>query len=348
MDENLALQPGPEEEDDAAVSIKRFSSEEMIGCGACKRPNPPNRLKCLYCGVPLPDDQLAAKLQRPSLRRLAEMEAGVNIVVLNRGNAELSPDAAPAISELLRLPLQLAEAILSLEIPSPLVRVPQDVEAAVTIDRLAEVGVEAIGVSDLALGFLKFPPRRANKLELGASTLGVHFSGGAEGIESPWEGLRLIVTGRLRASRVELEQRAKRSDENEVTNSSETNADEAVFDIFMEGTTEAIRISAAGFDFSCLKGLMGLTTATNFVTLTDELMKRAPHCRLDNTFSRQRRIVDGVWPTEQKHEAGRIRRLAPGRYRTEAVLTRNNETQFTRYSYLTYYLSRLASNETKE
>jgi hypothetical protein len=85
---------------------------------------------------------------------------------------------------------------------------------------------------------------------------------------------------------------------------------------------------------------MGLTTATNFVTLIEELMKRAPHCRLDDTFSRQRRIVDVVWPTEQKHEAGRIRRLAPGRYRTEAVLTRNNETQFTRYSYLASYLSR--------
>jgi hypothetical protein len=267
--------------------------------------------------------------------------------VLNRGNAELGPDAAAAVSELLRLPRQLAEAILSLEIPSPLVRVPQDVEAAVTIERLTEVGVKAIGVSDLELGFLEFPPRRAHKLEIGATALGIHLSGGTEGIEIPWDRLRLIVTGRLRASRVELEQRAKRDDENELTNSSETSADEAVLDIFIEGTTEAIRISAAGFDFSCLKELMGLTTATNFVTLTDELINRAPHCRLDNNFSRQRRIVDVVWPTEQKHEAGRIRRLAPGRYRTEAVLTRNNETQFTRYSYLTYYLSRLAPNETK-
>jgi hypothetical protein len=340
MDENLALTPEPEEEDEAAISIKPFSPEEMIGCAACKRANPPNRVKCLYCGVPLPDDQLAAKLQRPSLRRLAEMEAGVNIILLNCGNAELS-SAAAEISELLRLPRKDAEAILSLEIPSPLVRVPHDVEAAVTIDRLATIGLVAIGVSDRDLGFLEFPPRRSHKLELGASELGIQFSSGAEGIETSWDRLRLIVTGRLRVSRVELEERKGRDIEKEVTNSSETSADEAVIDIFVEGRTEVIRVTAAGFDFSCLKERMALTTAANFVTLTNELMKRAPLCRLDNTFSKQRRILDVVWPVEQKQEAGRIRRLAPGRYRTEAVLIRDNETQFTRYSYLSSYLSRL-------
>jgi hypothetical protein len=341
MDDNLDLPPGPEEDGDAAISIKPFSSEEMIGCAACSRPNPPNRVKCLYCGVPLPDDQLAVKLQRPSLRKLAETETGVNIILLNRSNAELSPSAAGEISEFLRLPLQLAEAILSLEIPSPLVRVPPGAEATVTIDRLTAIGVEAIGISDRELGFLESPPRRANKLELGVSTIGIRFSGGAEGIDFPWDRLRLIVRGRLRESRIELKERKGRDDGKEVTNSSETSADEALFDIFTEGRAEAIRVSAAGFDFSCLKGGMGLTAAANIVTLIDELVKRAPRSRLDDTFSKRRRILDAVWPIEQKQEAGRIRRLAPGRYRTEAVLTRNNETQFTRYSYLSSYLNRL-------
>ena len=33
-----------------------FESEEMISCKKCKRNNPPNRLKCMYCGVELEFD----------------------------------------------------------------------------------------------------------------------------------------------------------------------------------------------------------------------------------------------------------------------------------------------------
>jgi hypothetical protein len=51
-----------------------------------------------------------------------------------------------------------------------------------------------------------------------------------------------------------------------------------------------------------------------------------------------RHALGAVWTLEQRTEAQGWRRERPGRYSTEAVTTSDNESQFTRYSRLRYYL----------
>jgi len=140
-------------------------------------------------------------------------------------------------------------------------------------------------------------------------------------------------------SRVEVEERKRGTNDPEITNSSETSADELVFDLFATDSAQAIRVSAGGFDFSCLGSQMDLITSRNFGILLEMILKRAPNCVFNDSFSRLRKILDTIWPIEQRHQSSGIKRLSPGRYRTESVLLRSNEMQFTRYSYLVNYLN---------
>src|SRR5688572_20341837 len=57
-----------------------FKPDEMLACGQCSRTNPPNRLKCLYCGAELEiTDEVAASL-KPNLRKLENWENGFNLI----------------------------------------------------------------------------------------------------------------------------------------------------------------------------------------------------------------------------------------------------------------------------
>jgi hypothetical protein len=321
------------------TSVRPFASRDLISCRACKRSNPPNRVNCIYCGATLPDEELKTKLQRPSLRRLSESETGRAIIVTGRMGVEFGSEAVSGVSELLSLSPDVVRSILNSGYAVPIARVSEEIEATVTLDRLKLLGIEAIAVSDDELGLSRVPPRRVPKLEFTESGATAILSGGTERVEFPWPTVRLIVSGRLLESRVEVEEQKKGTNDPEITNSSETSADELVFDLFAAESAQAFRISAGSFDFSCLWSRMDLITSKNFGILLELILNHAPNCVVDDSFSRVRKILDAIWPIEQRHHSSGVKRLSPGRYRTEAVLLRSNEMQFTRYSYLMNYLS---------
>jgi hypothetical protein len=296
-------------------------------------------VNCIYCGVTLPDDELKAKLQKPSPRKLSESETGRSIIVTGRKDVELSPETLAGVSELLSLSPGIVTSILYCGYAVPIARVSEEIEAALTLSRLNSLGIEAIAVSDDELGLSRVPPRRAQRMEFTKSGAMAILAGGTERVEFPWSAVRLIVSGRLLESRIEIEERKKHTNEAEITNSSETSADELVFDVFATDSAQALRFSAGSFDFSCLGSQMDLVTTRNFGILLEMILKQAPNCVFNDRFSQLRKILDNIWPIEQRHYSSGIKRLSPGRYRTEAVLLRSNEKQFTRYSYLVNYLS---------
>src|SRR5688572_12499342 len=56
-----------------------FKTEEMVTC-SCGRSNPPNRLKCLYCGLELNIDVADGGTVKATLRPLELWERGFNVV----------------------------------------------------------------------------------------------------------------------------------------------------------------------------------------------------------------------------------------------------------------------------
>jgi hypothetical protein len=90
---------------------RRFAPEEMVACESCSRANPPTRMRCLYCGVKLPETQGAATMMRPALRPLEVWEQGFNVVLTQAvtGGALASSEARAEVSMLLRMEAGLLE-----------------------------------------------------------------------------------------------------------------------------------------------------------------------------------------------------------------------------------------------
>src|SRR6266436_6274482 len=105
--------------------VRPFASRALIGCQACKRSSPPNRVNCIYCGATLPDEELRTKLQRPSKRKLGESEMGLSIIVTGRKEVELGPEALSCVSELLSLSSGIVTSILNSGCAVPIARVSE-------------------------------------------------------------------------------------------------------------------------------------------------------------------------------------------------------------------------------
>src|SRR4051812_23599259 len=76
-----------------------FTNDEMVPCTACSRANPPNRLKCLYCGAGL---EVAAEfdgLIKLVLRKLESWEKGFNLIYLS--GMEIGKATAGEIADIL-------------------------------------------------------------------------------------------------------------------------------------------------------------------------------------------------------------------------------------------------------
>ncbi|MCA1558250.1 MAG: hypothetical protein LC731_06900, partial [Acidobacteria bacterium] len=109
------------------------------------------------------------------------------------------------------------------------------------------------------------------------------------------------------------------------------------------------RVASDSFDFSCLAERKGLIAAQNFATLIEVLRERSPNMHVDDSYNRLRHALAPVWPPEERTESKGLRRERPGRLNVEAVMTSDNEMQFTRYSRLRHLqkLREAKSEETK-
>jgi hypothetical protein len=344
----------------------------MIRCDECLRANPPTRVQCLYCGVALPMTESAARLRKPVLRPPEKHQPAFSNILLP-DQPELSTDTLAEAAGLLKLSAESLQKIMAEKLPLPVAFTASRDESELVVHRLGDLGVKIVALGDDELGvssvkrvkgmtlaedsltFQHFSgwPRRAtptNEAAPSDDTVGVvlrdHPSAGTtETIHVSWRDVVLIVTGRLFVKRMEIQERKTRRPENEIVQSSEFFSDEAVLDLYTSTDAHTWRVSANGFDFSCLGGKKALIANENISRLQTELMDHAPQAKLDDSYRRLRHTLDLVWTAQQETQSSGWRRERPGKLSIGVATINSNESQFTRYSRLVRYFYLKASTD---
>src|SRR6185312_13607623 len=122
-------------------------------------------------------------------------------------------------------------------------------------------------------------------------------------------------------------------------------ADESVMDLFMKQGTTPFRIAAGSFDFSCLAERKRLVAAENMSILIEVFRERVPGIVYDQTYNAVRRTLEPVWRSEQQNESTGWRRGRPGKVSLGSATETSNESQFSRYSRLRFYLLRTPTTD---
>jgi hypothetical protein len=312
-----------------------FSHEEMLTCEECLRSNPPTRPNCFYCGARLNLPEDAALSRRPTLRQPEKWEEGYNVVLYER--AASTPDVLREVASLLQLEREEAGRILEAAKPLPLARVSSPEEAQLIEEKLRACGLSALVISDSALMMKDDARRRARAFSFTGDALSANAAGGSDVWQASWSDILLVVTGRLVVRRVEMEERRKGSG-NEMVEARETAGDVLVLDLYTRAHDGGWRVASDQFDFSCLAERKALIASQNFATLVEVLRERAPQAEVDDSYNNLRQALAPVWPPEERTVSRGLRRERPGRFNIEAVMTSDNETQFTRYSRLRHFL----------
>lgn len=317
-----------------------FSRDQMVKCEACQRANPPTRTSCLYCAAQLPATEAGESLQRPTLRRLEKWEQGFNVVLLPTDAALPPSEALGKAAELLHLRAEDLARIVEAREHLPVARAATPDEAALVERKLGGLGFKSLVIPDAELGTEAAPFRRVRAFDFNEDALDIYPAGGGEHVSVLWADVSLLLTGRLIVREVSVEERKGHRAEKEIVDARELSADEAVLDVYTILDDDCWRVSASGFDFSCLGVRKGLVASQNLATLVGTLRERAGGAVYDDSYMRVRGALAHAWPFEQQTEARGWRRNAPGRVTTEAVARSDNESQFTRYSRLRHYLRR--------
>lgn len=337
----------PETEDATHLDEARpFRHEEMVTCAECLRANPPTRSSCFYCSARLPlADGVASRRRRLTIRRPEKWEEGYNVILRERV-PEASTELLTEVASLLKLEREAARRILESEKPLPLARVDSPEEARLVAERLGSSGLSALVISDRELMLRDENRRRARAFDFEDAGLVGYASGSHEEWRADWADILLLVTGRLITRRVELEERRKTRG-SEAVEAREMMGDVLLLDLYTKEGDGGWRVASDSFDFSCLKERKALVASQNFATLLEVIRERAPAVIVDDSYNSLRHALGSVWPPEERTESG-LRRERPGRFNLEAVMTSDNETQFTRYSRLRHYLLLRAGAGTPE
>jgi len=310
-----------------------FSADQMIRCEECLRANPPTRGSCLYCAAALPMTEESAKLRRPTLRQPEKHELGFNSIFVGLEREGVLSEAA----NLLRLPKEKLENIIQGEQRLPLARTSSRDDAELIFERLTDLGLKVLTVSDEELGLTPESIVRPRSFTFGPDSIVANLTGGKDPVEVSWSELRLIVSGRLVVRKVEVQERMSRKAENEILDTSQFFSDELVFDLYSSSHGQTWRVGANSFDFSCLGEQKTLVSGENVKKLNDTIASRATNLRVDNSYGELRSRLDAVWPVDQETYSQGWRRERPGKYSLGAATVNSNETQFTRYSRLLRY-----------
>ena len=232
---------------------QRFSAEQMIRCDECLRANPPTRVTCLYCVAPLPLTETSARLIKPVLRSPEKHQQGYNNILLPHDQAISDQKIADAAA-LLKLSGEHVLELMSQSVPMPAARTASLEECELVTERLRNLGLQCLTVSDCDLGLSSSanPVRRVRSMTFDDVSLSIQQAGAAEHTNFQWAEVVLIVIGRLLETRLELTERMTRKTENEILDTSEFFRDEYVIDFYTAAHSSTWRIGANGFDFSCL------------------------------------------------------------------------------------------------
>jgi len=319
----------------APTEPQGFKLEEMVTCDECLRANAPTRVACMYCGEPLPVNEATARLRRPTLKPPEKNQPGFNTIIIPQQNVPSEANAVEA-AKLLRLEPAALGQIIDSRLPLPLPFVGTSEESQLVNERLAELGIHTVSISDTELR-LNAPHLRVRSLSFTKESVSFHQAGLADVATVPLSELVLIVAARIVRSQIEIRERKTRKTETEIIDSSQFYADELVIDLYSGIDAKAWRISSNSFDFSCLGTNKTLVAGENLNRLTELLLSRAPQVELDRSYNRLRSIVEFVWPSEAETISTGWKRERPGKYVVGAATSNSNEEQFTRYSRLRSY-----------
>ena len=307
-----------------------FTLAQMIRCEECLRSNPPTRVNCLYCNVLLPVTASSARLRKPILRPLEKHETGYNVIVLPAHEARPAKAVGEAAA-LLKLKAEDLERIITQDQPLPLARTGSFEEAELIVDRLEEFGFRLVTLRDEGV------VKRVRSLSFTEPSLVINAGRSVDEVTVSWPNVLLLVPARLVEKRVEVTEAKGRGAENELLDTSELFSDEAVIDLYLSTHAETWRISAHGFDFSCLESEKTLLANENIARLQHRLLAQATSARLNDSYNRMRPVLDLVWTPEQETRSSGWRRERPGKLSVGMATISTNESQFTRYSRLLRY-----------
>lgn len=317
-----------------------FSAEQMIRCEECLRANPPTRVSCLYCVAPLPLTEASKRLRKPVLRQPERHQLGYNNILLPQtqpADAEVVAKAAV----LLQLSEENVQQILTQDLPLPAARTASGDEADLVCERLRELGLQCLvlGDDDLGMPSIENALKRVKLMGFDDDSLAIYQAGVAEVTEVAWTDVVLIVPGRLLETRLEIQERMTRKSEKELLDASEFFKDEAVIDFYIANHSATWRVSANGFDFSCLANEKTLVANENIGKLQRLFVDRALNAKLDDTYTRVRSVLGLAWTTQPETQSSGWRRERPGKLSIGLATIKSNETQFTRYSRLRHYFT---------
>ena len=317
-----------------------FSAEQMIRCEDCLRANPPTRVSCLYCGAPLPVTESSAKLRKPVLRQPEKHQPGYNNI-LSPPDRAVSDETLNEAAALLKLSPDNIQALMSASVPMPVARTASREEAELVTERLRDLGLSCITLSDddLGLSFSDNTLKRVRAMRFDEVYLTIQLAGGEE-IVVKWADVILILSGRLVETKVEITERLSRKPEKELLDTSEYFRDETVIDFYTATHPFTWRVGASGFDFSCLEKEKALIANENIARLQRLLVARAVNAQFDDGYRRVRNLLELAWSTQQENQSSGWRRSGPGKLSVGLSATKSNETQFTRYSRLRYYFNK--------
>lgn len=333
MEDTKENQPREESLKEMPVQTENiaYDSSEMIACGKCERTNPPNRLKCLYCGAQLEFSDEQSGNIKPVLRRLEAWESGFNLIYLPDASAETDDRTIREISRMTRTEPDVLQKLFDARKPLPLARAESEKEAEIVRQRFGELGIYTLILSDEKLA-AENPPKRLRGLEFSGETILLKIFNTDEIFEARSENLLLIVTGAVFQKRVEATEKRGKKGENILLAATETATDEKLFDIYFNGNETGFRITQKGFDFSSLGEEKSLLAAENIMRLAQKLKSFAPDAKLIENYLQIRAVLGTVWEiSEQKDSKGLVRERF-GKFNLGNVTTVSNLEQFTKYS----------------
>jgi hypothetical protein len=268
--------------------------------------------------------ETSARLVKPVLRPPEKHQLGYNNILLPQDQA-VSDEVVAAAAALLKLSTENVREAVSHNVALPVARTASREECELVTQRLRELGLKCLNVSDAELGlsFSSDSVRRVRSMVFD---------------DISWSDIILILTGRLFESRLEITERMTRKTENEILHTSEFSRDEFVIDFYTAGNSQTSRVSGNGFDFSCLGHDKALIANENMGRLLKLMMEKAVNAKVDDSYARVRNLLELVWTTEAETQSSGWRRQGPGKLSVGASTIKSNETQFTRYSRLSYYL----------
>jgi len=310
-----------------------FDPAVMIACERCGRKNPPNRLKCIYCGTELAIPIADAISIKPALRKLELWEHGFNLII-----REKMPQPGIAdIADLLSMDADDVRAITEADTPLPIARVESEKEAFIIQQRLSQFGIGCTIVSDIDLAADK-PPVRLGRIDLFDGRIVLTDFNSGKPIEVDASEFALLVPGMITASKVESLQKKRLGGKTKLIDETASASDEMLLDVYTRHDPGGYRIHRAGFDFSCLGKDKALLADENLRLLAARLKDNCPNAALVNNYSAVRRVLDLVWNVESRKDSAGLRRAGFGKVEFGSTASTSNLNQVTKYSRFQWHL----------